>query len=449
VLDAHPTFIDITRRGRSPHVADAVASTGGMGEGARMGQAEERPPAGVEGNAVQAIVDDLVAARYPRDSLAIVARLGPDLVAAGVRVARIAAFVRTLHPEVVGRRLLWVRGVDGATAFDAPAAMASTDEFQRSPPGIVGATGEERRWKLEGTAPLELEVLEQQRATGMTDYLALPLKFLSGEVHAISYLSNAPGGFTDEEVAALRRVTEPLARIAEILAERRVAINLLDAYVGHHAGERILQGSVRRGETERIHCAIWFSDLRGFTTLSAERDPEQTIQILNRLFDCQVPAVEANGGEVLKFIGDGMLAIFQVDGPSSATSVVRSAIAAAKQAFQALDTWNAERATRDEPALQFGLALHLGEVAYGNIGGSGRLDFTCIGAAVNLASRVEGLAGKLGKRLLLTEAAAKVADVRLRCLGAHAVKGVAEAAEVYELAEPWSLPPAAAGERVD
>ncbi len=393
-----------------------------------------------ESLSVEDVVEWLATGEVGPTSEEVLAKLGPDLVRAGLRVTRIAAFVRTLHPDIIGRRVTWTRGT-GAAGWDAPSQLLTVPAFQNNPPGAVIRLDRLCRWRLEGDAPLEYPVLDELRATGLTDYVGIPLHFVSGAVHAITYATDVPGGFTDAEVSGLARVTRPLARVAEVLALARTATNLLDAYVGHHAGARILAGHVRRGDTERIRCVIWFSDLRGFTTLSAEGDPESTIRLLNRLFDCQVPAVAKHGGEVLKFIGDGMLAIFRVGNEPDVPDVVRATILAAKEAFAALDTWNLERTAAGDAPLQFGLALHLGEVAYGNIGAAGRLDFTCIGAAVNLASRVEGVAGKLGKRLLLTDAVAKVAGARVRSLGAHALKGVEAPQEVYELVDAWSAPP--------
>ncbi|MGZ3405632.1 MAG: adenylate/guanylate cyclase domain-containing protein [Polyangia bacterium] len=362
----------------------------------------------------------------------VVQRLGDDLLAAGVRLARIAAFVRTLHPSVMGRRFLWQRGGGAVQVREAPHAIVPSEEYIKSPVYIVTATGKEMRRRLDDGEPLEFEILEQQRRAGLTDYLCLPLPFLSGEVHVISYTTDAPGGFSDEELAALRTVTRPLSRLAEILALRRTATALLDAYVGRDAGERILRGQIQRGHTESIRCVIWFSDLRGFTSMSGGADPTDIILVLNRVFDCQVPAVERHGGEVLKFMGDGMLAIFPVDDARPPAAVCTAALQATGDAFAALDALNQERAGAGAPPLAFGVSLHLGEVAYGNIGGAVRLDFTAIGPAVNLAARIEGLTGRLGKRLLVSDAFARATTAPLRQVGTFELKGVPGAATVYE-----------------
>ena len=362
----------------------------------------------------------------------VVSGLATGLLGAGVRVARIAAFVRTLHPSVMGRAFEWRRGVAEVDVREAPYAALGSDVYRKSPVHRVTVTGAELRCRLDGDGPLEFAVLEEQRRAGLVDYLAVPLPFLSGEVHAITYATDAPGGFTDDELAALRTVTRPLSRLAEILALRRTATALLNAYVGRDAGERILRGQILRGDTESIRCVIWFSDLRGFTSLSGGARPDEIILVLNRVFDCQVPAVERHGGEVLKFMGDGMLAIFPIDAARPPAAVCSEALAASTEAFAALDALNAERAAAAAAPLAFGVSLHLGDIAYGNIGGAARLDFTAIGPAVNLASRIEGLTGRLGKRLLVSDAFARATTAPLRPVGTFELKGVAGAATVYE-----------------
>ena len=364
-------------------------------------------------------------------SAAVLQRIGDELVAGGVRLARAAAFVRTLHPSVMGRRFLWRRGA-AVEVRDAPHSMLPSEEYVKSPVYVVTSTGRELRCRLDVGQPLDFEILEQQRQAGLTDYVCLPMPFLSGEVHAITFTTDAPGGFSDEELGALRAVTRPLSRVAEILALRRTATALLDAYVGRDAGERILRGQILRGDTESIRCVIWFSDLRGFTSMSGSARADEIILVLNRVFDCQVPAVERHGGEVLKFMGDGMLAIFPIDDARPAAAVCAAALAATGEAFAALDALNDERAAAGEPALAFGISLHVGDVAYGNIGGANRLDFTAIGPAVNLAARIEGLTARLGKRLLVSDAFARAAATPMRPVGTFELKGVAGAATVHE-----------------
>jgi adenylate cyclase len=393
---------------------------------------------------IQPLFDWLVdGAPGAADAAAVVLRLGSELVERGVRIARLAAFVRTLHPNIMGRSFVWRRGAASAQVNASAYDVLTTDEYKQSPAHSVFRSGCELRRRLGGDAPDEYEILSSLRREGMTDYLVLPMRFLNGEVHAITFATDAADGFTEEELAALRTVTRALTRLAEVLALRRTATALLNAYVGRDAGERVLRGQIQRGDVECLRCVIWFSDLRGFTTLSGPRRPVEIIQILNQVFDCQVPAVERHGGEVLKFIGDGMLAIFSVHDESARAAVCGQALAATTEAFAALDALNRDRDQRGEPPLAVGVSLHLGEVAYGNIGGAARLDFTCIGAAVNLAARIEGLTGALSKRLLLSEEFARATEHPVREVGAFNLKGVAGAMRVFEPTSTTDAGPAA------
>ncbi len=365
----------------------------------------------------------------------VMARLCADLAASGVPLARGVVFVRTLHPETVGRWFVWERGA-AAVRFGELPYERQREFYANGPIDHVATTGDELCRRLDSGGPFESELLTRLAHEGMTEYLALPMRFLDGTVHVATFATDRAGGFGEANRALLRRVVEPLARLAEILASRRTAANLLDAYVGHGAGERILGGQVRRGDVERIGCAIWFSDLRGFTTLSAGQSPEAIIAMLNRVFDCQGPAVHAHHGEVLKFMGDGLLAIFAIAAGASPATVCERALGAAHAAQRALEALNADWQKDGAEALAFGIGLHLGEVAFGNIGAAGRLDFTCIGPAVNLAARLEALTGRLGKPILLTRAFADASPLPAVALGQFELKGVAEPVAVYEPAPP-------------
>lgn len=381
--------------------------------------------------AVQALFDWLVdGAPGAPTPMAVLARLGPDLVAAGVPLARMTAFVRTLHPSVMGRSFTWLEGKADVEVREASWALLESATFKESPVARVFQTGELVRRRLAGE--VEFADLRTMGAQGFTDYAAFPLKFMGGSVHAITFATRAPGGFTDAHLDALGHVVRPLSRVGETLALMRTAVNLLNAYVGNDAGDRILKGQIQRGDTQNIDCVIWFSDLRGFTRLSGERTPTEIIAVLNEFFDCQVPAIERAGGQVLKFIGDGLLAIFPLGRGRSTAEVGDAAVRASREAMEALLALNQARTGRGEDPLAFGVALHVGEVAYGNIGGAGRLDFTAIGPAVNLASRIEGLTGKLGKPVLLSAALAAALPARGPSAGTFELKGVAGATEVFE-----------------
>jgi adenylate cyclase len=260
-----------------------------------------------------------------------------------------------------------------------------------------------------------------------------PLHFSDGQVHFSSWSTRQPGGFTDAEIEAIERIIPPLARIGEIRAWYRVAGNLLTTYIGKNAGERVLAGHIRRGDTEAIHAAIWLSDMRGFTALADTMPPQDLVDLLNRYFDCQVPAIHEHGGEVLKYMGDGLLAIFPIGGERDFSTICAAALAAGKAAR---DNIAALDAAEDAPAMRFGLALHVGDVLFGNIGSGNRLDFTCIGPAVNLAARLEKLAGRLGRTILASEDFVDhCGDDGLHPLGRFAVAGFAAEQTVYGLAD--------------
>jgi adenylate cyclase len=355
----------------------------------------------------------------------IVERVGRDLSLAGVPLDRVSIFVTTLHPTVLGRQFRWSKE-EPIKTLELNLEIQRSPAFQKSPLITVTKTRAEVRRKLEGPlAPDDYGVVHDLKAEGFSDYLCAPLPFIDGETHAATFTTRAPGGFTDEHLATIRRILRPLSRVAEIFALHRVATNLLSTYVGHDCGERILAGRILRGDVETLNAVIWFSDLRGFTSMSARLTPRAIIDVLNELFDCQVPAIEKHGGEVLKFIGDGLLGIFPLKGDVAARC--SDALAAAEDAFAALDARNK---TSAEP-IRFGLALHVGEFAYGNIGGASRLDFTAIGPAVNLAARLEGLTGKLDRRVVLSAAFAEHARVPLEDVGTFDLKGVPDPQRVF------------------
>jgi adenylate cyclase len=364
--------------------------------------------------------------------VAVLERFCPDLVAAGVPLDRVAAFVQTLHPHIMGRAFRWAPG-GPVRVGEASHAMLRSPTFRSSPVGQVLDTGKAFRRRIAEEGSGDFAVVKELAEQGITDYLALPLRFMNGTTHAITFATKCPGGFSDGDVDALLEVCRPLARIAEILALSRTAANLLDTYVGHNAGERIMRGQIRRGDSEQIRCVIWFSDLRGFTSMADRIEPGVLIRTLNELFECQVPAIQQHGGEVLKFIGDGLLAIFPI-GEGDPKTACDAALAAADEAFVELERTNAARAERGDSDLRFGLALHVGDVTYGNIGGLDRLDFTCIGPAVNLAARIESLASKLGKRQLLSAEMAGHVGRGLVSVGEHELKGVSAKQKVFELA---------------
>ena len=292
-----------------------------------------------------------------------------------------------------------------------------------------------RRRLVGPDAQIDFPVLEEVLATGATDYLALPLCSVEGVTSAVTYATDRPEGFISAEVSMLESLSPALAMAIEIQAKRRILTTLLDIYLGHDAGLRVLAGTIRRGDMQRIYAVLWYCDLRGFTRLSEKLPPDELIETLNAFFECMGGAVEAESGDILKFIGDGMLAIFPVGEFDYCENVATRAYRAAEDALRRLDALNTERRRAGQPSLKCGIVLHVGDVIFGNIGAPRRLDFTVIGPAVNLAARIEALCAELGRRLLVSATFSRFARAPLVSLGAYPLKGLTEPQEVFAPAE--------------
>ena len=388
----------------------------------------------VNNSDIEATISWLIdGARSAQTSEAVLGELCERLVAAGIPLSRVGVFVSTLHPDLFGRSFVWKRGI-GVAVGEADFSVPETQEFQTSPLHTVVRTAKPVRYRLSETPVGQSIVLDDIRAQGVTDYVAFPLIATDGSVDTASWSTNEPAGFTDADIRTIEKIVPALARVAEVRALRRTATTLLNTYVGHRTGERILAGQIRRGHTDLLHAAIWLSDLRGFTAISDRAPPIIVVDLLNRYFDCQVPAINAHGGEVLKFMGDGLLAIFPVaDGGGDEAAVYRNALAAAREARDAVRELRYSLLGGPTEAVNFGLALHLGNVLYGNIGGSNRLDFTCIGPAVNLAARMEKLTAPLKRTIVASANFAQYAPDDWQDIGEFAVAGFARAQRVFGL----------------
>ena len=385
------------------------------------------------------------------------------LDARGMALLRTTLQLPMLHPEVSVRMWVWRRVVAdfelrersvivSAEDAHAPHGVVQTVDlahdawhtaaFAASPIRRILVDGVDRiLCKIDSASPgtggaasdaPEYPILADLRRDGATGYLALPLRTASGR-GACSFATTRVGGFCDEDVALLEDLLPVMALALERHAVRRVAHVLLQTYVGPHAGERVLQGRIRRGDVETLRAAIWFSDLRGFTALCAAHPSTEVVRWLNGYFERVSNAVHGHGGEILKFIGDAVLAVFPVTVDDDADACLR-ALAAAHDVNRDMDAWNAERAAVGEPAMHHGVGLHLGQALYGNIGGRTRLDFTVIGADVNLASRLEGLCALVGRRVVASEGVHARVPGRLTLLGTYPLKGVQEAVPAYGLA---------------
>jgi len=363
-------------------------------------------------------------ARMPQDVLLHFAR---RVLALGIPVWRVAVFVRTLHPNVAGRAFIWNADRDQVEVTTAEHGIQDTEQYRASPVRVVYEKNVEVRRRLcDPACPTDFPVLADLRGEGATDFLALPLRFLNDEVHAASFATRQPGGFTEAQVEALRALMPPFSRVAEIYALRRQSRSILDAYLGAQTGEKVLAGQIRRGDGEEIRAVIWFCDLRESTPLADSMSRQDFLRLLNDYYECVLGPVEARHGEILRFIGDAALAIFPI-GNAPAAVACATALAAARESIGRMAELNARR----ERPLRFGIGLHLGLVMHGNIGTPSRIEFTVIGAAANEAARIEGLCKTLGENLLISEAVARHLHAPLRSLGRHALRGVGEPVEIF------------------
>jgi len=371
-------------------------------------------------------------ARSAAGSPRLLAEIGERLIEAGLPLWRTGVFVRTLHPDVYGRNFVWRPGAE-VEVSSVDFGILQSPDFRASPLVAVFRQGIEVRARADDPASSRFPIIADLRAEGVTDYIALPLIFTDGLVNASSWTTKQAGGFSEDQLAALRMIVTPLARLIEIINLRRLASVLLDTYVGNRAGERIMGGQIRRGHTESMNAAIWLSDLRGFTALSDRLPSETVVDILNQYFDCQVAAIRAHGGEVLKYMGDGLLAVFPIDEyVGDAQQVCSHVLEAAHQSRASVADMRFP-VGKNEERFRFGLALHVGTILYGNIGGGNRLDFTCIGPAVNLAARLEKIASQLHRTVVASEGFAGICGGCWNDLGEFPIAGFSKAERVYGL----------------
>lgn len=351
-------------------------------------------------------------------------RLARWLCDAGLPLSRISTGFHARHPEL---RILAVRWEpnDGARLWSITHEEYSQEQDRTPFEELWNLVVPEVRCRLLDGTPTGYPIVERLRGDGGTDYIALRLL----QDCRISYTTNAPDGFSDDHLAVLRGTT-PIIGLQIDRASRQHALHtLLDVYLGHDAAQRVRDGQVQRGTGIDQRCALWFCDMRGFTELSDRQPRRDVVALLDEVFERVGGAIADHGGEVLKFIGDAVLATFSIIDMEHPGDAARRALEAARAALAALDTWNAEHPDR---TVGIGVALHIGDVLYGNVGARDRLDFTVIGAAVNEVCRIEALCKPTGVRLLCSEEfASAVGHDALTELGQFPLKGVARLVRVY------------------
>ena len=369
-------------------------------------------------------------------------------VAFGLPLARAIILADTLHPMYQGRAFRWNRDKETAVLTEYGRTEEDLGRWMRSPFFYLEESGETIiRRRLTSESQGEFSIFPELVATGMTDYVAIVNRFATeatiGNMDGVysSWATDDRAGFSDTDIADIRRVTPLLALTVKAESLTRIAETLVETYLGRDAGRRVLAGRISRGVAEPIDAAIWFSDLRGYTRIADRANPAEIIPLLNQYADAVISAIHENSGDVLKLMGDGVLAIFTAPDRSRAC---RAALAAAEDAPRRVTDLNKRRSAAGLGTTELYLGLHVGEVFYGNVGSKERLDFTIVGPAVNEVSRIAAMCRSIDQPLLVSSAfAAALGESRSRLVsvGRYALRGVARPQELYTLDLGTNLDP--------
>ncbi len=391
--------------------------------------------AGKDRNETDNLIDWIIAEGLSENTIDdILERLVEKLVALGYPLVRASIAMPSIDPMQRGFAIAWFRDTALSTEVQGH-GDAGQEMFERSPIfHLLSNRLLHGRWRLpEPAGTVSFPLFEELAALGATDYLMTLVPF-PGETAlegvGISFAVDGADGFTAEQLAEVDRFMPALGLVCCRIAAMRVATDTLAVYTGTRTSGRILSGETRRGGGEAIYAAILFADIKNFTSLNESWPPAKIVSWLNESFEAIVNPVEHHGGEVLKFMGDSVLAIFPVEDDEAADACGR-ALAAARSAMRATHELNRDRIERGEPAIDIDIALHVGEVFYGNVGASRRLDFTAIGSAVNEAARIETLADTVGHNLLASAPFAEQVPNGFQPVGTFSLKGVRRPADVF------------------
>jgi len=386
-----------------------------------------------------------------QDETAMVTEFCTRLVALGLPLTRAQVFIDTLHPVHAGLGYYWqnaslsgaVKGETVATEYGLAVEGAALERWRRSAfYHMIESGSAALRRRLTNESGAEFPFLGELFAAGMTDYIAVIDRFgadaIIGEMDGVysSWVSDRPQGFTDEQIAMLRRLTPCFALAIKSATLGRIARTLVETYLGRDPGKRVLKGSITRGQSTSIEAVLWFSDLHSYTRICDRVQPEEIIPFLNDYAETVIAAIHEAGGDVLKLIGDGTLAMFTGEDRSSAC---RAALNAAQKTLDLVDELKQRRLAGGLPATDLYLGLHPGEVVYGNFGSRERLDFTVVGPAVNEVSRIAALCRLVDQPILVSSAfhaALGPEQDNLVSVGRYALRGVERPQDLFTLARP-------------
>ena len=357
------------------------------------------------------------------------------LVGDGVPLCRATLNLETLHPQIQGVMFRWWRERAVTEEITYAHGIERSEAYLTSPLYRVAEHGETVRCRIDpGANQFEFPILADLAKLGATDYVACPMVMSDGQHFPASWAVDGPGGLSDTQLARITGLMPALSTVVDAKATRRMAHDLLGTYLGQQVGQRVLSGQIRRGEGERRFAVIWYSDLRRSTTLADPLPDDDFFELLNDYFDCAAGAVLAHGGEVLRFVGDAVLGVFEIVEPETSISAACGrAYQAARAALAAKAELDRTRGERGVPTFEFGIGLHYGEVLYGNIGVPSRLEFSVIGAAANEVSRIEDLCKPLRQPFLVSKRFANEVEAPWISMGTHELRGVSQLVEVFAL----------------
>ncbi|WP_336232784.1 adenylate/guanylate cyclase domain-containing protein [Thalassospira sp. CH_XMU1458] len=371
--------------------------------------------------------------RLIEDANAFLDQLMTRINAQGFHIARMRCSMEALHPQVAVWSFLWDRE-HGARLWEAIHGIHESGSYIGSPVEDVNLHGGPVRIHLAKVNPADHHPLVGELiGMGLTDYYCTRIRFSGGRWCVMTIATDQPDGFDEAEIACFEGLLDHVGGVLELHVTKRIEHSLLDTYLGERTGARVMHGHIRRGDGETIRAALWFSDVRDFTVMTETLSVEQLLDSLNVYFETVERAVRAHGGEILRFVGDAMLIVFAQENNQSAENVCENAVLAAEAALADLENVNRKRLKEGLPILRFGVGLHYGEVVYGNVGGTHRLDFTVMGVAVNRTARLESLTKQIGTPLLMSDVLASHITEPTVCCGDFAVKGVAAPLTVHAL----------------
>jgi adenylate cyclase len=362
-----------------------------------------------------------------------IAQLMDRVVETGLPIWRFYIGLQLIHPQLQAMGFMWRRG-EPVQAIARGYGIQLTPAYIGSPMQEAREQARPVRYRLAEINESNHEVLHEIRAGGGTDYYALPMRISHGRpMPVVTFATDHEGGFSSADIDDMHRLIDMMGAVTEMHIEHSIADTVANTYLGRQVGQRILNGAIRRGDGEEIRAVLWFSDLRDFTGLNERLQPSEVLELLNNYFQLVGNALAAHGGEILKFVGDGVMAYFPAEDALFLPMVTAGALNAARQVIGDIEAANEARAAGGAEPLRFGIGLHVGTVTFGNVGTEDRLDFTVIGSAVNRASRLEGLTKALGVQVCASADFNEVCMQPMKSLGTHRLRGVPKPVEIFTL----------------